>query len=158
MTSSAPMDKEQRELQHNQEPTIMVTSPHEQTSAASKEAASPATGGNEALPSYRDPSGPSGSNLPSYARATTTLTPEERRASLQAFADSKLQANDNFGGHKGVAEGPPNDPFKVLKWAKRKMSGEKGQVWSKMSAEERAKWEADDGPIVHGDVDSSKVA
>jgi hypothetical protein len=50
-----------------------------------------------------------------------------------------MYSDDYWGGLKGSAEGPPNDPFKVFRWAKRKMSGEK-VTWRKMSEEEAEKW------------------
>jgi len=124
--------------------------------------------GNELLPSLVLP-------LPTDTRATglnprtakieqLLPTEEERLASLRAFVEEKQFAPDYFGGHKGSAEGPPNDPFKVLKWAKRKIGGEKGHVWEKLTAEQRQEWEAEggyvneaQGEIAKGDLDSSKI-
>jgi len=79
--------------------------------------------------------------------------------SLCAFVEDKMFAPDYFGGQMGSAVGPPNDPFKVFKWAKRKIHGEKGHVWHKMSVEQFEKWEADGGAVnENGNVDSSTVA
>jgi len=129
--------------------------------------------GFEALPNYTRRPDPSAPRLPSYARATRQSsrtmtieqllpTEEERLASLQAFCEERMYANDFFGGQKGCAEGPPNDPFKLFRWAKRKMSGEKGAVWRKLSIEQREKWEAaggeaKDGEAAHGDMDTSRI-
>jgi len=104
----------------------------------------------DALPDYSHRPDPSLPRLPSYARATrcdsrtATIeqllpTEEERLASLRAFCEEKMYSDDYWGGLKGSAEGPPNDPFKVFRWAKRKMSGEK-VTWRKMSEEEAEKW------------------
>lgn len=106
----------------------------------------------------------------SYSRATATIeeflpTEEERIASLLAFAEEKKYAPDFFGGHKGSAEGMPNDPFKAFRWAKRKMSGEKGHVWRRLSEEQLREWEAEGGAVnealgevTKGDMDTSRVA
>jgi hypothetical protein len=125
----------------------------------------------DTLPDYSRFPDPSLPRLPSYARATradsrtATIeqllpTEEERLASLRAFCEEKKYANDYWGGHKGSAEGPPNDPFKLFRWAKRKMSGEK-VTWRKMSEEDAERWEregwAKDGEIAEGDVDTSTV-
>ena len=125
-----------------------------------------------ALPDYSRRPDPALPRLPSYARATrpdsrtATIeqllpTEEERLASLRAFCEEKMYANDYWGGLKGSADGPPNDPFKVFRWAKRKMSGEKGVTWRKMSEEDAEKWKrvgwARDGEIAVGDVDTSRV-
>lgn len=128
---------------------------------------------DEALPNYSRRPDPSAPRLPSYARATRqssrTMTieqllpsEEERLASLQAFCEERMYANDYFGGQKGCAEGPPNDPFKLFRWAKRKMSGEKGAVWRKLSIEQREKWEAaggemKEGEIARGEMDTSRL-
>jgi hypothetical protein len=128
------------------------------------------------LPSYSKTLDPNAPRLPSYAKAThkdprkksmEELHPDEneRLQSLVEFAETKKMIQDNFGQHKGVVEGPPNDPLKLFKWAKRRIDGEKGHVWEKMSDEERAKWEAeggsanpDKGEIFQGDMDTSKIA
>ena len=105
----------------------------------------------DTLPDYFRYLQPDQPRLPSYARAThrdprtATIeellpTEEERLASLRAFCEEKMYVNDYFGGLKGSPEGPPNDPFKVFRWAKRKMSGEKGVTWKKMSEEEEERW------------------
>ena len=128
---------------------------------------------DEALPNYSRRPDPSAPRLPSYARATRqssrTMTieqllpsEEERLASLQAFCAERLYANDYFGGQKGCADGPPNDPFKLFRWAKRKMSGEKGAVWRRLGDEHKEKWEAaggemKDGEIAQGEVDTSRL-
>jgi len=126
----------------------------------------------DVLPNYSRRPDPSHPHLPSYARATrrdsrtATIeellpTEEERLASLREFCEEKKYANDYWGGHKGSADGPPNDPFKVFRWAKRKMGGEKGATWKKMSEENAEKWKregwAKDGEVAHGDVDTSRV-
>jgi hypothetical protein len=126
----------------------------------------------DTLPDYSRIPDPSHPRLPSYARATrpdcrtATIeqllpTEEERLASLREFCEEKKYALDYWGGHKGSAEGPPNDPFKVFRWAKRKMSGERGVTWRKMSEEDAERWErtgwARDGEVAHGDVDTSRV-
>lgn len=130
---------------------------------------------HDTLPDYTSRRNSAASHLPPYTRATRTdsrrptiqeLLPneEERLASLREFVEEKMYANDNFGGHKGVADGPANDPFKAFRWAKRKMSGEKGAVWRKMSVEQRARWEADGradpdkGEMGRGDVDTHLIA
>src|ERR1700759_2777494 len=49
---------------------------------------------------------------------------DEHMASLREWARQKEFANDNFGGHKGIATGEANDPFKVFRWVGRKLSGQ----------------------------------
>jgi len=131
---------------------------------------------DDPLPDYtRGPHGPTiaSAHLPSYARATghkptiEELIPneEQRLASLRAFAEEKKYANDYFGGHKGRPEGPPNDPLKVFRWAKKKMSGDGAGTWRRMSADERARWEEQggqvdemEGEVAEGDVDTHQIA
>jgi hypothetical protein len=127
-------------------------------------------------PDYSKLADPTAPRVPSYAQAThqnprtstiEQLLPseEERLASLRAFVEEKKYAPDYFGGHKGSAQGQPNDPFKPFRWAKRKIEGEKGHVWHKLTEEQRREWEAsggvvdeDHGEVSKGDVDSSTVA
>jgi len=159
-------------------PKINVPAPAEgQTAGASVPAAfEDADVSHASLPRYSQTLDPNAPRPPSYARAThkdprkksmEELHPneDERLASLIEFAETKTMIADNFGQHKGVAEGPPNDPLKLFKWAKRRMAGEKGDVWDRMSAEERARWEAegggadpDKGEVSQGDMDTSKIA
>jgi hypothetical protein len=133
-------------------------------------------------PGYLRQPDPATPRLPSYARATgqnprnATIeqllpTEEERLASLRAFAEEK-QLSESYNGSGNLfnwfdpwgirniersAQGPPNDPLKVLRWAKRKISGEKGDVWQTLTTEHRQKWEADGvEDSVKGDVDASK--
>lgn len=112
----------------------------------------------ETLPGYSQrPDG-----LPSYARVTRN--DQRRRESLQAFVERKMYTQDTFGGHKGIATGPPNDPTKPFRWIQRKLKGEK-DVWKKLSDEEKRKWEEeggdvdyDAGEMVVGDMNTSKIA
>ncbi|KAF3397232.1 hypothetical protein DPV78_007780 [Talaromyces pinophilus] len=112
----------------------------------------------ETLPVYSQrPDG-----LPSYARVTRN--DQRRRESLQAFVQSKMYTQDTFGGHKGIATGPPNDPAKPFRWIQRKLKGEK-DVWKKLSDEEKRKWEEDGGDVNYdagevavGDMNTSKIA
>jgi len=131
------------------------------------------TSDEDVLPDYSRYLEPDQPRLPSYARAThrdsrtATIeellpTEEERLESLRAFCEEKKYSNDYFGGLEGSPEGPPNDPFKLFRWAKRKMSGEKGLTWKKMSEEQKERWKregwARDGEVADGDVDTSRVA
>ena len=155
----------------------VVEAPEGQTAGASIPAAPKDNGVPQTdLPGYSQRLDPDAPRLPSYASAThkdprkksmEELHPneDERLASLIEFAETKKMVADNFGGHKGVAEGPPNDPLKVFKWAKRKIGGEKGEVWHKMTVEEREQWEADGGganpekgEVSQGDMDTSRIA
>lgn len=149
--------------------------PSEQPPAFSSRNPSAAPPAYDTLPDYTRGPDPSAQRLPSYARATrlnshtATIeellpTEEERLASLRAFVEEKRYANDYYGGHKGSAEGPPNDPFKVFRWAKRKMSGEKGAVWRRMSAEQKREWEESggvvkeaEGEVAWEDIDTSRI-
>lgn len=153
-----------------------VQLPSEEPPAFYSEAVSLADESRDTLPDYSRRPDPNAPRLPSYARATrrdsrnATIeellpTEEERLASLRAFAEEKMYVNDYWGGHKGSAEGMPNDPFKVFKWAKRKMSGERGSVWRRLSDEQKAKWEAaggtvdeNRGEVAWGDIDTHTVA
>ncbi|EEA19708.1 hypothetical protein TMatcc_009856 [Talaromyces marneffei ATCC 18224] len=112
----------------------------------------------QTLPDYsRHAGGP-----PSYARVERN--DQLRQESLKAFVESKMYTQDTFGGHKGIATGPPNDPAKPFRWIQRKLKGEKG-VWKKLSEEERRKWEEeggdvdyDAGEVAIGDMNTSKIA
>lgn len=112
----------------------------------------------ETLPGYsRRPDG-----LPSYARVTRN--DQRRRETLQAFIESKMTTYDTFGGQKGIATGPPNDPAKPFRWLQRKLKGEK-DVWKKLSDEEKRKWEEeggdvdyDAGEVAVGDMNTSRIA
>lgn len=112
----------------------------------------------ETLPGYsQQPDG-----LPSYARVTRN--DQRRQESLQAFVESKMYTQDTFGGHKGIATGPPNDPAKPFRWIQRKLKGEK-DVWKKLSDEEKRKWEEeggdvdyDAGEVAVGDMNTSRIA
>jgi len=168
-------DPEEREEQQNIDtaeiPPELVL-PREQPPPFSSEAVSLA---DDTLPDYTRRPDPTASRLPSYARATrgdsrTAMieellpTEEERLASLRAFVEEKQYANDYFGGQKGKPEGPPNDPFKVFRWAKRKISGEKGEVWRRLSVEQRTKWEEQGGEVdeargevAWGDIDTHRL-
>jgi hypothetical protein len=75
-----------------------------------------------------------------------------------------MYTQDTFGGHQGIATGPPNDPAKPFRWIQRKLKGEK-DVWKKLSDEEKRKWEEDGGDVDYdagevavGDMNTSKIA
>lgn len=80
---------------------------------------------------------------------------DAKMAEFRAWGREKLYANDNFGGHKGVATGPANDPFKVFRWVGRKVRGvptEGGRS---------KKWDTSarlPGETVEGDVETQRVA
>lgn len=100
--------------------------------------------------------------LPSYARVTRN--DQRRRETLQAFIESKMTTYDTFGGQKGIATGPLNDPAKPFRWLQRKLKGEK-DVWKKLSDEEKRKWEEeggdvdyDAGEVAVGDMNTSRIA
>lgn len=124
---------------------------------------------NDTLPEYTYRADPTASTLPSYARATrpdyrSAMSEEERLASLREFVESKSYQPDFFGGQKGRPEGPANDPFKVFRWANRRIHGERGDVWRRMSVESRRKWEEEGGEIDDAkgeverrDMDTSKI-
>jgi hypothetical protein len=74
-----------------------------------------------------------------------------------------MYTQDTFGGHKGIATGPPNDPAKPFRWIQRKFKGEK-DVWRKLSDEERRKWEEEGGDVDYeagdvakGDINTSRI-
>jgi hypothetical protein len=186
MDIPVPEERDNRREEQNNVPTTIVVPlfappvsaaenhpepglPQEQRPAISSEAVSPLDKTDDTPPDYTRRRGSVASSLPSYRRATqedsrTLMTEEERLALLQAFVEEKMYANDNFGGHKGVTNGPPNDPLKVFRWAKRKMAGEKDGVWSKLTSEQRAKWEAHEagleqakGEVAWGDVDTHTI-
>lgn len=129
---------------------------------------------DEEPPAYRSPS--TASTLPSYTTSTTqpttsnqtphrpSQTPAERVALLQEFKESQEHINDNWGGIKGSVEGPPKDPFKVFRWAARKLSHDedpgKRPEGSKERWYDRSRSEvayAEDGEVAEGDVDGRKV-
>ncbi|EED14105.1 hypothetical protein TSTA_103290 [Talaromyces stipitatus ATCC 10500] len=99
---------------------------------------------SEALPNYSRRPDSNAPRLPSYARVERT--DRLRRESWQTFIESKMYGPDTFGGHKGITDGPPNDPLKPFRWIRRKVKGEKN-VWRKLSVEERRKWEEEGGPV-----------
>lgn len=128
----------------------------------------------EHLPAYRANS--STPRLPSYTTSSTQPTmstqsshrypqsPSERAAMLQEFKESKEYANDYWGGLKGAVEGPPKDPFKVFRWAARKISHDEDP--SKRPEGSKEKWYdrsrseveyAEDGEAAKGDVDCGNV-
>lgn len=111
----------------------------------------------ETLPAYSRGS----DGLPSYARVR--LNDQRRQESLKGFIESKMYYQDTFGGYKGIATGPPNDPAKPFKWIQRKLKGER-DVWRKLSDEEKRKWEEDGGDVNYdagqvatGDMDTSNI-
>jgi len=74
---------------------------------------------------------------------------------FRRWARQRLYANDNFGGHKGVATGPANDPFKVFRWVGRKVRGvsTEGGRSKKWDTSERK-----EGEVVPGDMESQRIA
>jgi hypothetical protein len=112
------------------------------------------------VPSYTPAAGPSASPV----GKATGLSPTDARdgdspyiASMRAWAKEKEFINDNFGGHKGIAVGEPNDPFKLFKWAGRKMSG-KPKPQAKQPEDATARSPFDPPIVAVGDMDTSKIA
>jgi hypothetical protein len=93
------------------------------------------------------------------------LTTEEHLQLLREFQWEKEHANDYWGGQKGSASGPPKDPFKVFRWAARKMSRDEDPLSRPPGSPER--WYdrsrsevpyAKDGEVAKGDIDTSNLA
>lgn len=154
MTTSAEPSREEaaeNEAQQQQQLSNTGTSPSDETREHQRYI------NTETLPGYSQRS----DGLPSYARVI--LNDQRRQESLKAFIESKMYYHDTFGGYKGIATGPPNDPAKPFKWIQRKLKGEK-DVWRKLSYEEKRKWEEDGGDVDYdagqvaiGDMNTSKI-
>jgi hypothetical protein len=93
------------------------------------------------------------------------MTEEQRLQMLHEFQYEQEHSADYWGGHKGAVSGPPKDPFKLFRWAGRKLSYDEDpakrppgspEKWYDRSRSE-VEW-AKDGEIAKGDVDSSTVA
>jgi hypothetical protein len=79
---------------------------------------------------------------------------------LREFARSKLYANDYWGGQKGAVTGEANEPPKLFKWMKRKLSGSHKGGKSSAAPERNSETEgqyAVDGEIGRGDIDTSRI-
>jgi hypothetical protein len=80
---------------------------------------------------------------------------DERMASLREFGRERLYANDFYGGHKGSAEGEPNDPFKLFRWIGCKLSGKK---WEPKSEQSKIDSKPPTEPkITRGEVDTHNL-
>jgi len=109
-------------------------------------------------PDYSRRQDPTAPRLPSYGQTATIEqllpTEEERLASLRAFAEEQQFTPNDSGERDDHPQKPPKDPLKVFRWVKRKMSGEKGDVWQRLNHERRQKWEAERGTTgeAQGDI------
>jgi hypothetical protein len=126
---------------------------------AASAAASPAEQSTSAV-SAASASSDNGKKSKKAAKAPPPLKPtdphpgdNEYHASLRAWAREKEYMNDNFGGHKGVAVGEPNDPFKVFRWVGRKLRGKP------TNGGRSHHWEPSrPGEVADGEVDTHNLA
>jgi hypothetical protein len=76
-------------------------------------------------------------------------------ASMREWARSKQYARDDFDSHRDVAEREPADPFKLFKWAGRKITGKKAP--KKEEVQENGQ-SSSDAPEVGDEMDANLIA